>query len=220
MLPNYTVVGLQQHLVVEQMPFDNLERLVRTRSQAFDREVERMVTEWGTDKRFVGGSPEAMLWLRERLGAVRALLRFLPGGESSFFRKGRMSEEASVRWLLLDWWRIIGNYWYAVWLKTAGPSPAMKNNLKRKITYYADDGTAFDKRIAAKKHELDLKRRERIEKCLREILPDPTTLSWDAIVAAMVLNAGKLSEALSARAAARESRESKTRQPKVRTHAR
>ena len=81
--------------------------------------------------------------------------------------------------------------------------------MKRKITYVADDGTAFEDRISAKRHETDVVRRKCIEKCLREILPDLSTLNLDVLITAMSTHAGKLSDALSARAAARSSKEAK-----------
>jgi hypothetical protein len=201
-LPNYDLIGLSQRDLSRWSSYD-FDARVWSWCADLDQEINRMIEERGATRCFVEGDVGHVLWLRERLGAAQALWQFIPPAGSLIARNPEISDEASIRWVLLDWWRIIGCSWYAIWLKSAEPAFETKKKLKRKITYYADDGTAFESRVTAKKHDTDLKRKERIEKCLRRILPDTPALSWEAVVTAMVLHAGALSEALSARAAVR-----------------
>lgn len=215
-VPNYDLIGFP-HVSLERVNFDDLWGAVEERFKGSEREIKRLVKERGVSKRLVSDKTDAVLLLQERLGAAQALWRFLPLDGSLISLKKEVSDEDAIRWLLVDWGRIVGSFWYSIWVKSAEPAHETKKKLKRKITYYADDGTAFENRVAAKKHDTDLKRKQRIEKCLRDILPDMSEPSLEAVVAAMVKHPAALSEALSARAAVRASPKSAERKLTKRT---
>jgi hypothetical protein len=201
-VPNYELIGFPRGSL-EHVDFDDLSAAVEAGFKGSEREIRRLVEERGVSNALLSGKTNHVLLLQERLGAAGALWRFIPMEGALISFKKNVSDEDVIRWLLLDWWPIAGALWYSIWVKSAEPALEMNKKLKRKITYFAEDGTAFDSRTAARKHELDSTRKARIEKCLRAILPNPAALDWDGLVSAMVLHAGKLSDALSARAAAR-----------------
>lgn len=75
--------------------------------------------------------------------------------------------------------------------------------MKRKLTYSTVDGQVFDQRLAAQNHEINLKRRQRLEECLRECLPADVPFTPESLLTALCEHAARFSDALSARAANR-----------------
>ena len=84
--------------------------------------------------------------------------------------------------------------------------------MKRTITYTTIDGRSFETRQAAIQHETSLKRAERIKDCLRQALGESTLSDEDftLVVEALSYHATEFTDALSARAARRESSRAKT----------
>ena len=84
--------------------------------------------------------------------------------------------------------------------------------MKRTITYTTVDGRSFETRQAAVQHETSLKRAKRIEDCLRRALGERQLSDEDfaVVVEALSSHATEFTDALSARAARRESSKAKT----------
>ena len=123
--PDYRLLMVDQGSI-KGMSLSAVDQLVSARSKPYEMETDWVARGLTLEKGFRRGSPHAKRWLIQRLGAAHAFVRFMPDTAESLFAKSGMSEEAAVRWLVLDWWHEIGNYWYAMWLRNADAEPEIE----------------------------------------------------------------------------------------------